>query len=94
VQVTGGATLLTGESGNFSTSSTQSGYVLGAGYEWMIAPNWSLRGEYLYYGFTNNLNSGALVFPASGTTVTGNVNKFNTSVVRLGLDYKFDWWPR
>jgi outer membrane immunogenic protein len=92
VQVTGGATLLTGETGSFSTSSTQSGYVLGAGYEWMIAPNWSLRGEYLYYGFTNNLNTGALVFPVSGTTVTGNVNKFNTSVVRLGLDYKFDWW--
>ncbi len=92
MQVTGGATLLTGETGSFSTSSTQSGYVLGAGYEWMIAPNWSLRGEYLYYGFTNNLNSGALVFPASGTTLTGNVNKFNTSVVRLGLDYKFDWW--
>ena len=51
------------ETGTFTTSSTQSGYVVGAGYEWMIAPNWSLRGEYLYYGFTSNLNSGALVIP-------------------------------
>jgi opacity protein-like surface antigen len=56
----------------------------------MIAPSWSLRGEYLYYGFTSNLNSTALAIP--GATINGNVNKFNTSVVRLGLDYKFDWW--
>ena len=54
VQATGGATLLPRAiAGSFSTSSTRSGYVVGAGYEWMIAPNWALRGEYLYYGFTS-----------------------------------------
>ena len=69
-----------------------SGWVVGAGYEWMIAPNWSLRGEYLYYGFTgNNNNNGALVFPATGLAVTGTSGKLNTSVARIGLDYKFDW---
>jgi outer membrane immunogenic protein len=92
VELNGGATLFTGGTGTFTTSSTQSGYVLGAGYEWMIAPNWSLRGEYLYYGFTSNLTSTALTIP--GATITGNANKFNTSVARLGLNYKFDWWPR
>jgi len=33
VELNGGATLFTGGTGTFTTSSTQSGYVLGAGYE-------------------------------------------------------------
>ncbi len=98
VQANGGATLASTipggtavETGTFSTSKTLSGWVVGAGYEWMIAPNWALRGEYLYYGFSNSNNNSALVFPVSGVTVTGNTGKLNTSVVRIGLDYKFDW---
>ena len=95
VEVNGGVTAATATTlatGTFSNSTTLSGWVVGAGYEWMIAPNWSLRGEYLYYGFTgNNNNNGALVFPASGVAVTGTTGKLNTSVVRIGLDYKFDW---
>jgi outer membrane immunogenic protein len=92
VQANGGATLFSGESNTFTLSTTRGGYVLGAGYEWMIAPNWSLRGEYLYYGFQGNLNSPGVVFPVAGATLNGSVNKFNTSVFRLGLDYKMDWW--
>jgi opacity protein-like surface antigen len=60
----------------------------------MIAPNWTLRGEYLYYGFNgnnNNSNNGTLVFPIAGVAVTANTGNLNTSVVRIGLDYKFDW---
>jgi outer membrane immunogenic protein len=93
LQTNGGATLITGETATFSNSTTLSGWVVGAGYEYMIAPNWALRGEYLYYGFTgnNNNNTGTLVFPIAGATVTGNTGKLNTSVVRIGLDYKFDW---
>jgi outer membrane immunogenic protein len=90
VEASGGATLLNGATGTFTSSSTQSGYVVGVGYQQMIAPNWSLRGEYLYYGFTDSLNSTALGLP--GATINGNTNKFNTSVARVGLDYKFDWW--
>ncbi len=86
--IPGGAFL---ETGSFSESKTLSGWVVGAGYEWMIAPNWALRGEYLYYGFNNNNNSGTLVFPVSGVAVSGSTGKLNTSVVRVGLDYKFDW---
>jgi outer membrane immunogenic protein len=91
VQANGGATLITGESATFSNSTTLSGWVAGAGYEWMIAPNWSLRGEYLYYGFSSNNTTPTLTFPIAGVTVAGNTGKLNTSVVRLGLDYKFDW---
>jgi outer membrane immunogenic protein len=92
VQANGGATLFNGESSTFTLSTTRGGYVLGAGYEWMLAPNWSLRGEYLYYGFQGNLNGPVIVFPAAGATLNGSVNKFNTSVFRVGLDYKMDWF--
>ena len=98
VKADGGATVVSAipggallQPGTFSHSDTLSGWVVGAGYEWMIAPNWAFRGEYLYYGFNNNNNSGTLVLPVAGAVVTGNAGKLNTSVVRLGLDYKFDW---
>ena len=92
VQATGGATLISGETATLSNSTTLSGWVVGAGYEYMIAPNWAVRGEYLYYGFSgNNTTTPTLTFPIAGVTVAGNTGKLNTSVVRLGVDYKFDW---
>ena len=92
VQATGGATLISGETATLSNSTTLSGWVVGAGYEYMIAPNWAVRGEYLYYGFSgNNTTTPTLTFPIAGVTVAGNTGKLNTSVVRIGVDYKFDW---
>jgi outer membrane immunogenic protein len=78
--------------GNFNT--TRSGWVIGAGYEWMIAPNWSVRGEYLYYSFNNNNFNGniSLAPLATGSGFNVNNNKTEINVVRLGLNYKFDWW--
>jgi outer membrane immunogenic protein len=76
-----------------SFSTTKSGWVIGAGYEWMITPKWIVRGEYLHYGF----NSGDIT-PVSvpcgfgGPAVCGvNVSSSNNNidVVRLGLSYKF-----
>ena len=63
IQADGGATLFSGETNTFTLSTTRGGYVLGAGYEWMFAPNWSVRGEYLYYGFQGNLNGPVILFP-------------------------------
>jgi outer membrane immunogenic protein len=91
VQATGGATLTTGETATLSNRTTLSGWVVGAGYEWMFAPNWALRVEYLGYGFSNNNNTSTLTFPIAGVTVAGNTGRLGTSVVRLGVDYKFDW---
>ncbi len=70
-------------------SNTQGGWVAGGGLEWMISPNWLLRGEYLYY----SLNS-------SPSVVAGNGNfpgfpsgyswsNTNVSVARAALSYKF-----
>ena len=35
-------------------SKTQGGWVAGGGLEWMIANNWLLRGEYLYYSLNSS----------------------------------------
>jgi outer membrane immunogenic protein len=91
-QIDGGATVFGGggASNNFSISQVRSGTVVGTGYEWMIAPNWSARAEMLWYKFTGT-TTGTVMFPAAGTTVAAGTTKFDTVIARLGLDYKFDW---
>ena len=80
-----------GQSAAGSFSKTFSGFVIGGGYEWMVAPNWTVRGEYLFYDFSNG-NTGSLVLPncgalGCGARVSNNTNEIN--VFRLGVNYKF-----
>jgi outer membrane immunogenic protein len=66
-------------SGNF-TSSTEPGWTAGAGVEAAFADNWTARIEYLYVDLEN----------ASQTVpVTTGTIKFDTNLIRLGVDYKF-----
>ena len=82
-------------SGNYS--GTRTGWVVGAGLEWMFAPNWSLKAEYLHYdlgratyalsaltyygGFTDPLYASA---PQAST-------RFNGNIVRAGISYHFNF---
>jgi outer membrane immunogenic protein len=78
--------------GATSFNTTQSGWTLGGGYEWMFAPNWSLRAEYLYYKFTGTTINSVLFSPvAGGGGFTHSWSSTSVSVARIGLDYKFDW---
>jgi outer membrane immunogenic protein len=75
-----------------SFTSTRSGPVVGAGYEWMITPNWTLRGEFLHYWFDDTTNAAST--PVSiGPGVTVNAaytwSRFDVNVARLALNYKF-----
>ena len=79
-------------SGSFST--TKSGYVVGVGFEWMVAQNWTVRAEYLYYDFNgggNNYQLG-LANCANGANCGVNVTAANNNIsaFRLGANYKFD----
>jgi outer membrane immunogenic protein len=82
-----------GQSAIGSWSNTASGYVVGGGYEWMIADHWLARAEYLYYGFGNNNNNRSFAFPvcSGGAACGANVSlgNANISVARFGLSYKF-----
>ncbi len=74
-------------------SATRTGYVVGGGVEYALAPQWSLKGEYQYIdlgssngyiGYHLDNNQGVVVDRARGYyTIEQN---FNT--VRVGLNYK------
>ena len=82
-----------------SISNSRVGWTAGGGGEWLFAPNWSVKVEYLYYdlgsvtyGLTplQNFNTAGTLFtngaPFSRTTFRGNI-------VRAGLNYHFNLLP-
>ncbi len=82
-----------GTSAAGSLSKTNTGWTLGAGYEYMLTPNWIARAEYLYYNFHNDTTL-ALTFPPNcqGAPTCGanvSVDSKNVNVLRVGLSYKF-----
>lgn len=78
----------------FSTSATKAGYTFGAGCEWMFAPHWSAKAEYLYVNLaTNSSQSVATTFLGPSALAT-DVMSFAASraelnVFRMGINYKF-----
>ncbi len=72
-----------------SNGSDLTGWTVGAGLEWMLNPNWSVKAEYLYYDFGINNNSWN-VNSAVGNS-ENNWRWFNNDVtintVKLGLNY-------
>jgi outer membrane immunogenic protein len=94
----GSTTICTG-GGNGTVSKTQFGWTAGAGVEWMFAPRWSLKGEYLYYDLGSfAYSTQATAFCTGPCTVPGGViagSSGSTSfhdtgnIVRAGLNYKF-----
>src|SRR5262245_29396223 len=77
-------------SANFDNNRT--GWVAGAGLEWMITPNWLIRGEWLHGDVGNS--SGVLNIPTNvvGRTQTVAWNRDLTfDIARFGIAYKFNW---
>jgi outer membrane immunogenic protein len=75
-----------------SDSSVRTGWTAGVGAEMALmafGPNWSLRGEYLYYDLGHDLLtvSHPLV-PPPGLTATMD-STFRGGLIRVGLDYRF-----
>jgi len=79
-----------------SVSTNQLGWVAGAGAEWAVTNNWSIKAEYLYLRFDAFSYASPLVAAAApfapgyawNTTITPREH-----VLRLGVNYKFDWGP-
>ncbi len=72
-----------------SSEKTMTGWTLGAGIEAMIAHDWSLKAEYLYYNlgtiyYTSNLTTFFIGAPAIQTTA-----RFNGNIGRVGVNYHF-----
>lgn len=56
------------------------GYAVGGGWEYMLGNKWSVKAEYLYLGFGDDINPGGL-----SSTSLGGIH-----TARVGLNYKWD----
>jgi outer membrane immunogenic protein len=78
-----------GLSGGFD-KTTKGGWTAGAGVEAALADNWTARIEYLFVDLQNGscTSGGNCGIDAAGVPANDAV-KFTTSLLRVGLDYKF-----
>ena len=76
-------------------SNTQAGWTAGGGVEWMFAPNWSAKAEYLYYSLSNGYASGGVIDTNTGAWGygIGASRSYNGNIVRAGVNYHFNFAP-
>jgi outer membrane immunogenic protein len=84
------------ESGSIST--TKAGWTVGVGGEVGLQGPWSLKFEYLYVNFgsvsinSTNLTAFTPPIPFPTNVFTHSVD-LKSSIVRVGLNYRFGWGP-
>jgi outer membrane immunogenic protein len=61
------------------------GYTVGAGLEYMFAPNWSAKLEYQYYNF------GSTTFTGGTPEIVGARFRDDEHTVKAGINYRFGW---
>jgi outer membrane immunogenic protein len=70
------------------TSNDRTGWTVGAGVEWMFAPQWSVFAEYNFMGFGTQ----TATFTACGSTCVVNASsKADVQNVLAGVNYKFNF---
>lgn len=84
---------------NGSSSTVSFGWAAGAGAEFMVTDNWSIKGEYLFtsiggistpvQAIAAQNNVGGVYYAQSGTNNTGS---FGVHQVRTGLNYHTNWF--
>jgi outer membrane immunogenic protein len=67
------------------TGDHSNGYTVGAGLEYMFAPNWSAKAEYQYYNF------GSTRFTAPAALVPTGSFTTDDHVLKAGVNYRFNW---
>lgn len=70
-------------------SSSRVGWTLGAGAEYAIWSNLTIKAEYLYANLGHSNNNNGVIFLPGATAVTGGHRDVNVNIVRVGLNYKF-----
>jgi outer membrane immunogenic protein len=77
-----------------SFSDTRTGWTVGGGVEWLFAPNWSVKAEYLYYDLGQvtwslpDINQFGL-FAGVLQTASQSTTRFNGNIVRAGINWHF-----
>ena len=80
-------------------SQTRAGWTAGVGGEWMFAPNWSAKAEYLYYDLGSVTYANGLLVTGVATAgpvgtppavvASASTAKFTGNIVRVGVNYHF-----
>jgi outer membrane immunogenic protein len=78
--------------GNGSFSGARAGWALGAGFEWLVAPQWSVKAEYLHYdlgtsSFSSAPTSAFFLVPVYQTLASSA--HFQGDLARAGVNYHF-----
>jgi outer membrane immunogenic protein len=76
-----------------TSSNTKAGWVAGAGIEWAVGGNWSIKGEFLYVDLGKATNTSLFapnvgVNPFPNAFITHN-HHLTENILRAGLNYRF-----
>lgn len=71
-----------------SFSSTRVGWTVGAGVEYALSRNWSIKGEYLHVDLGSVGLNGTTTPPFAGLANPGSV-RLTTEIARAGVNYRF-----
>jgi outer membrane immunogenic protein len=83
-----GPPTFTEPSTSLATTRTRVGWTAGAGAEWMFAPSWSFKAEYLFVDLGTVRNTIAYTYGGNTSTMTSSVRETD-HVARVGVNYHF-----
>ena len=69
---------------NSNNNNFRVGYTIGGGVEYAFAPNWSIKGEYLFVDLGRPNNNNFFFFNQA-------TPRFQFHVARVGVNYRFNW---
>jgi outer membrane immunogenic protein len=77
-----------------SIDSTRLGWTVGGGVEWMFAPSWSVKGEYLYYDLGSRDSNFPITIHDTQSTLNATFNSASRidlkgSIARVGINWHF-----
>lgn len=77
-------------------TNTLAGWSAGGGFEWLIAPSWSVKSEAIYYslGSLSTVSSPLILASTDGILSSNLVNtqaSYQGIIARVGLNYHFTW---
>jgi outer membrane immunogenic protein len=73
---------------NLTSTNTSAGWTAGVGAEWLFAPRWSVKAEYLYVDLGTHSNTLTYTYGGNTSTLTSTV-KDTSNIARAGINYHF-----
>ena len=72
-----------------TVTNTSAGWTVGAGAEWMFAPHWSVKAEYLYADLGNHSSTITYTYGAASSSTMTSTVRDSVNIARGGINYHF-----